>query len=348
MFSKLFQLLFGHFRTKLLALVIALAIWFYAKGQVTRELPLEMALKVVPPPGYALVYQSRETARARLEGPEFLISRLRSETVASPPGLTKRLAEDEVEGGWATLSVTPEWLQLPLPQRDLVQLKFTSIQPENVQVFVSPAQQKVLPVEPDIRGTPPPGLRLEEPVTAVPPQIEVSGPAAAVNRLESIATEPIPVWNVQAGLVSKPYDLISETEVELPNGQRVTVSLRLEQTNVTIRLNVTRESRQEKTLEGVRLAPLTRFKFPYEVMLEEPVQNIVVTVAGPGEKVGKLSPADVLAYVDLRKLPDEPIQPGAEGRYQELVRISRPPELADCEFRVTPERITIVLKNPAE
>ena len=348
MFSRLFQLIFGHFRTKLLALVIALAIWAYAKGQVTRDLPLTLTLKVVPPAGYSLVYQNRDTAAVRLEGPEYLISRLRAETAASPPTLTRRLEENEVEDGWATLRVTSEWLQLPLPQRDLVQLRFARIQPENVQVFVSPQVQKVLPVKPDIKGKPPEGLQLEEPVTAVPPQVEVSGPAVAVNQLSAVPTEPIRVWNWRAGTLREPRNLINETEVELPNGRVVTVSLRLGQTSVIVPLNVTRESRREKTLEDVPLAPLVRFEFPYDVRLEETAEQIAVTVSGPADKVSKIAAEDILVYVDLRKLPDEPIQPGAEGRYQELVRVSRPPEMADCEFRPRPERVTIVLKNPSE
>jgi hypothetical protein len=205
-------------------------------------------------------------------------------------------------------------------------------------------------VKPSVAGSPPAGLLIEGTPVAAPAQVTVRGPEVALNQMEEIPTEDVPVWSMRAGeqRTSRPA-LLSSREITLPGGENVTVKLTLSERNANVTVRVTGEAPLETTFENLplRMLPPTR-GFPYEIELEEANKTVDVTLVGPSDSLKTLARDRVLAYIDVSGLGSEAIEPGASAPYSELVTLGLPPDVRVDSYRITPERITFVLKNPGE
>jgi len=348
MLSKLGQILFGHFKMKAIALLIALGIWFYADARVTRTMSLDTAIEILPPDGYARVYQDRTSAHLRIAGPEFLISRIEREARQEPPRMRCAVAESSLEDGHVRLTVRPEWLQLELTPQEMIQLKFSNIAPATVTAFVSPVVEAMKPVRVVVSGSPPCGFRVEDDPVTAPRQVRVRGPAVAVNSIESIPTERIPVWDLRAGEHRKPLQLESTVSVGLGQGLEVAVPLDLSESRVVARINITEETREERTFQQLPLCFMTPQGFPYDYEVQDGSTSVSVTVKASPSALARLDAASVRPYVDLSALGEEQIAPGESGLYKEPVRVALSGDVDYDALRVIPDRVTLLLKNPAE
>jgi len=347
MFKRLYGALFDNFRLKLLALAIALGIWFYANSRLLDEVPVTAAIVITPPPGYALVYQSDRTARLRAEGPRSLVTTLREEMLQDVVRMKYEMTAQDLQDGWATLEVQPDWLRLGLHDWEFVQLRFRAVTPRTVRVFVSPIVEKVLPVQVALGGEPPEGLRIEGRPATAPAQVLVRGPAIAVETMESVRTEEVPLWQLTAGVYEEPRILRREQQVTLDDGQRVTVPLELGDSTALVRLRLTGETVAEQVFPALPLNFLVPLQFPYEVQVEDTERTVAVTVRAPGADLKGLNSQNVRPYVDLTGLADEAIAPGASAPYREAVVVHLPPQVAASSVQVDPPLVTVLLKNPA-
>lgn len=348
MLSKIGQVLFGHFKMKALALLIALGVWFYANARVTRTIPLDADVEILPPEGYARVYQDRTTAHLRIAGPEFLISRLEEEARQNPPRLRYALAESALEDGYAELAVRPEWLQFELTPQEMVQLRFPAIDPATVTVFASQIVEEMKPVEVAISGSPPRGFRVEEDPITAPRQVRVRGPAVALNAIESISTERVPVWDLRGGDHRKPLQLEAVVNVNLPEGQVVSVPVDLSESRVVARIRIVEETREERTFQDLPLRFMAPPGFPYEYQVQDGSTKFSVTVKAPPSSLTRLDASSVRPYVDLAPLAEEQVAPGETGLYREPVRVDLGTGVDYETIRVTPDRVTLLLKNPGQ
>ena len=62
----------------------------------------------------------------------------------------------------------------------------------------------------------------------------------------------------------------------------------------------------------------------------------------------RLSAERIRAFVDLSSLQTERIEVGASHPYQEDVHVELPSDAGQVEAVPSPERITLLLKNPAD
>ncbi|MHC4480485.1 MAG: CdaR family protein, partial [Planctomycetota bacterium] len=194
MLKKALRAIFGNFRLKAWALLIALGIWFYANSRLTEEELARASVDISPPPGHELLFQSQKSAQVVIAGPRALLSRVRSELNQNYLRLSYNLTEQDLDEGWAALRIRPEWLQPGLLERDFVQLKFREITPEHTRVFASPIIERTLPVNIRTLGRPAPGYRLAPEAEATPSEVTVRGPAVAVAAMGFVATEEVPVY----------------------------------------------------------------------------------------------------------------------------------------------------------
>ncbi|MFO8006262.1 MAG: hypothetical protein R6V05_00845 [Candidatus Brocadiia bacterium] len=347
MLKKIGQVLFGNFRMKLLAAVIAVGIWFYANGRVTQTASFECRIRVVPPEGYSLVYKSHESGMVRIAGPGFLLARIRSELTNDTVTLRRQLRPDDLQEGWASLSVGADWLDLSLTEREMVQLRFPAITPGAVQVAASPMTRATRPVEPVLTGRPPEGLYVRGTPTVTPSEVTVEGPAMALDALESVLTEEVPLWDMATGYHRRARPLRSQVDVQLPNGETVTVPLMLSDSRAVVALRIAEEERETRTFEDQPLTLWVPQEFPYSSELEGGPQSVTVTVEAGRDVVGRIEPAQVRPYVDLTPLAQEELEPGGTGLYQEPVKVHLPTWAADASVTAEPDRVNIRLQNPA-
>ncbi len=345
MLKKALSAIFGNFRLKLMALIISVGIWFYADNRLAQEAPVTASLEINPPPGYVLFFQDERSARMQIVGPRSLVSRL--QLAQNYLRLTRNLTEHDLKDGWAALRVEPDWLLPNLPEREFIQLKFRSILPATVRVFASPSEKRLMPVEVKASGDPPPGFRLLEPVSVSPSEVEVTGPAVALDALSAIATEELPLWNVRTDS-HLPLALQNQVEVVLDDGTRATATLKLTPARVVARVYVTGEPEEQRTFEGLLVVPMQPPGFPYEAQLVEGEARVTVTVSASPENLRKLQPESVKAYVNLSALASEQIPVGGSALYPEPVRVQLPPDVTYSTARADPVRVTLRLNNPAE
>ncbi|MHC4591895.1 MAG: YbbR-like domain-containing protein, partial [Planctomycetota bacterium] len=309
--------------------------------------PARAALEITPPPGYELLYRSEQTVRFTIMGPRALVSKFGAELNQNFLKLVYNLTEADLRNGWATLPVSPDWLRPPPPERDLVQLKFRQISPEEVRAFVSPVKERKLPVEVRASITAAQGFRLAEPPSSSPAEVSVRGPAIAVDAKESIATEKLIRYDIR-GDVHQQLKLMEEMPVLLDNGESVTVPLEVTPPSVTADVYVAGEKEREQVFENIPVLIRMPPDFPYVVELNGAENAVTVTVIASPANLRKLKRGFVKAYVDLESLAKESIEPGADAPYNEGVQVQLPRDVSYSAATARPEQVTLLLKNPAE
>jgi hypothetical protein len=347
MISKALKAIFDNFRLKLWALVISMGIWVYASSQITEEATFRAALHIIPPPGYAVVYQSDASARVTVAGPRFLLARLRSDLSENHLTLTHDLADSEAVGGWATLKIVADWLMPRLPEREYVQLRLREAIPAELKVLTDRIKQRALPVVVRASVQTAPGFRLAEGPSCSPSHVQVRGPAAAVDALEAVSTRELTLYDIQAD-VQQEVSLQTDVEVALDNGERASVPVEVDPPKVTARIRVSGEEEQEQVFEQVPVWLLAPPQFPYVAELPPGAAEVSVVVRASPTNLRRLRRESIRAYVDLAKLAAEPIEPGSSHPYTEKLRVSLPPDVTAGMARAQPDEVTLRLKNPAQ
>lgn len=169
----------GDWGLRLLALGIALGIWFNASVEdrlVSSEKVVEANIIYNRPRGFIILNQLR-SVNVRLLGSRRAIRQL------SPYQVDVQVELPRQEGA-VTVHLDPDDVLAPQG------LEVVSIDPPSIQVVLEEEITARVPVVPRIAGEPAGKARAGEPEVS-PNQVLVAGPRSIVGRLESITTDPI-------------------------------------------------------------------------------------------------------------------------------------------------------------
>lgn len=167
---------------KLISLLLAILLW--GTINVTErdaerivELPvslrkLQQGLIVTNPPG--------KPVTITLRGPRTILDHVDEHTSRVSVDLSS------IGPGDARIELNTDMVRPELPRR----LKVLRMEPARVKLKIDRLVRRSLPVRADLAGTPALGFMVAE-SRVVPDQVEVSGPAAKVDELKEIPTEPI-------------------------------------------------------------------------------------------------------------------------------------------------------------
>jgi YbbR domain-containing protein len=165
---------------RLLALAIALGIWFNASVEdrlVSSEKVIEAGIAYNRPSGFILV-NSVQNVNVHLKGSKKAIRQLNPYMVQVQVELSQR------QVGPATVSLSPENVLAPDG------LEVVSIEPPTIQVDLEREVTQRLPVVPKLVGKPAAGTAAGEP-EVFPNQVLVSGPEPMLARTDSLSTVPL-------------------------------------------------------------------------------------------------------------------------------------------------------------
>jgi len=341
MLKKLSRAVFGNLKLKLLALVISLAVWFYAARQVTEELDLFVPVHIQTTPGYQILKQSSEFVRLRIAGPQSLAGRLRTESAQGYLKMSPALNQEQLRKGRARLRAEPAWLNIP--ESELIQLRVTYQSPSEITVYVSPITERTLPVREQLMGEPRTGFEIVG-TSVVPSRVKVRGPELALERLEYIQTQPLVIWNIDSDFRRDDVALLTEDTVELDNGEEAPVQLQLSSKTVSVKVAVSAQE-QERPFEDVPVEFLMPLAFPFEVEIPPEERSISVIVRGLPHNLERLRPESFRAYIDLRDLANEKIPVGGSHPYKENVTLHLMGDVPVSSARAVPDRVTIKLKH---
>jgi YbbR domain-containing protein len=308
------EALFDNLGAKLMALVMAMALWLYATGRHTGELNGTVSIEVLYPPGYTLLSQSVTEVNVRLKGPknsiDYISDLMRDRKVVARCGITVEGGEkkDIVE---ETLVLDKKSLSLP------PEIKVESISPNRVKLAMSRLEKKSLRVQLQKRGEPAPGYSVASEFF-YPFEAQVTGPAGVLKDATTIMTVPIDLSNLTPEQNRTfPWRVALEQVVTVNReGDTITVPVVHEgdvKINVWLELAEERESR---TFEKVGVKVLEPPDFPFKVKLHE--EHVSLKVKGPKLVLDKMSPPEV--YIDVSGLE-------TPGPYKQPIRCNLPPQI---------------------
>ena len=188
MFRKFFHAVFHDFWLKLVAVAIAVLIWYGLARDPVAEVAFNVPIEFRHPPddleysvGFSGNVTKRDvipTAEIRVRGPERILRQLTYANIH--PVL-------DLQGagvGERTYTLTPTNIQLP-PEIEVVR-----VIPSQLQIAFDKRAYRLVEVRPRVLGTFASGYRIAQ-VKTQPDKIEIVGPAHRVQLIDSVLTDPV-------------------------------------------------------------------------------------------------------------------------------------------------------------
>lgn len=266
--------------TKLLALVLAIGLWYYAVGeekvQITRSVPLKIELQNAT---LSVLHVSSENLQVTLAGERNLLNQMTSDEVVA----VHKIGSEVEKAGEYSFRIEAREIRLPKPQIQVVDIK-----PEVVQITLDEVIVEKLKVKPNFVGEPAFGYKIKtSEIQLNPNEILIKGPKDEIRKLEFVSTGPI-------DLVGRIRGFRQMSWVELPEKLQALSDPRIE-----VQVPIQEEYEEMKFADiAFKVLASTETNYWYEVK----PPKVSFAVRGSKRHLEKLTPESLLAYVDLSKL----------------------------------------------
>ncbi|MGH9369635.1 MAG: CdaR family protein [Thermoanaerobaculia bacterium] len=205
--------------SKLLALAIAVAVWFSLSGERrerTSERSYHIPLSIVNiPPRSLIASPMPASVDVRLRGPFTALRQLEPEKLEAVMDLS------DAQVGERVYRLTPEDVNVP-PDVEVIALA-----PQEIRFLLDTGAEREIPIAPVVTGEPAAGMRVAQ-VRADPALARVAGPAGALSRMTSIATVPVSVAGREKSFSTPAAVLAAGPGLRVRERQVVTVTVALE------------------------------------------------------------------------------------------------------------------------
>jgi YbbR domain-containing protein len=341
MFKKFMGIFCSNYQAKLIALAIALVIWYYANSRPKEEITINVPLHIDVPDGYELVYQSHPRVQMRIIGSHSLIQRRQEESRQNYLSMSVRLDREDFSDGLVELEVDAGWLNVP--ESEFVQLDVGNLNPTTVRVYVSEIVERTMPVSVTVYGEPRTGYDVGS-YYAMPDSVSVRGPAIALDQMSEISTEEISIWDARDNL-RRMVPLQTKESIDIAGEGAVWVTLNPDPPRVAVNVEIVSE-RKERTYDDIPVQLLMPPDFPYEASIAEGESSVSVVIEGIPQQVESIRAEDFHVYVVLGGLSGEEIAPGASHPYKQRVYVRLQQDSPVRIIKQYPDQVTVVLRNP--
>lgn len=201
---------------KILALAIALLVWFVLSAQRRErisERSYRIALSVVNIPGGTIIASPVPAAvDIRVRGPFTALRQV------DPEKLEAVIDLQDSSQGERLYRLAPEDINVP-PEIEVI-----AIAPVEVRIVLDAVAEKILPIVAKVTGKPAPGFIVTD--FAVEPRVaRIVGPSAALAKMSSVPTDPVSVDD-RSDSFSLPATVLADAPgVRVREGQVVTVTI---------------------------------------------------------------------------------------------------------------------------
>lgn len=203
---------------KLLALLLAVLLWFLVVGEERAEVGLTIPLELVNiPRNLVVVNNITQGIDIRVNGPRSLV---RSLTARS---LSKSLDLSNARSGTITFPISAEGIKLPRG------VTITRIHPPQVVVVLQKLGQKKVAVQARLTGKLPPGFEIVS-VRTKPEELEVAGPEEVMGGVETLFTKPIDLGGLRADLVQEIGVDFRSLQIRALRQENVEVEIKIKKT----------------------------------------------------------------------------------------------------------------------
>ena len=209
---------FRNLSLKLLALGIALLVWFVLSAQRRErisERSYRIALSVVNIPAGTIIASPVPAAvDIRVRGPFTALRQVDPEKLEAVIDLVGAARGERL------YRLAPEDINVP-PEIEVI-----AITPSEVRILLDSVAEKVLPIVANVTGTPAEGFAVSD-VSVEPRTARVAGPSTALSRMASITTDPVTVAE-RTDSFSIPATVLADVPgVRVREGQVVTVTVHI-------------------------------------------------------------------------------------------------------------------------
>jgi len=209
---------FRNLGPKILALAIALAVWFALSGERRErisERSYRIPLSLVNIPARTIVASPLPGAvDVRVRGPFTALRGLEPEKLEAVIDLLNATPGEKV------YRLAPEDINVP-PEVEVIALS-----PGEVRVVLDNVAEKLLPIVPALSGEVAAGSQVVD-VSVEPRVARVMGPATALGKMTGIGTEPVSLANRAATFSATTTVLPDAPGVRVRQGQVVNVTVRI-------------------------------------------------------------------------------------------------------------------------
>jgi len=283
---------------KLVALVLAIGLWFYAVGEesveVERMVPLEIHVQNKQ---MSVLKASVKNVRVKLVAPRTRISEIASEDIHA-----KHVVGQEVKtAGDYSFRLEAREIRVPSPG-----IRVLEINPSVVVVTLDEVIVQKLLVKPNFVGEPAYGYKVKEAEIRIDPNaLLVEGPKGKLEKMDAILTERI-------DLVGRIRSLRRTVKLDLPEGLRP-----LSEEMIDIMIPIKEES-GEKAFENI---PVKVLQSPGQGLnYDLSAQAVSFVLKGPQVTLEALTDEKILAYLDLSALKP--------GENETLVQLRIPEDIS--------------------
>lgn len=286
----------GNTLTKLMALVMAVALWLYAINRHTEDLTEIVKLSITIPEGITILEQSTEEITVHLRGPQNIIDNLEDmikERKIQAKYTVRKSPEEIDDQEKQTILITREQFNIPND------VKLISVYPEKVDLLLGKLQRKRLKVRLQKKGEPGVGYLIANEFL-FPGEVEVTGPLNVLKDVSSINTVSIDTGGITMEQNRTfPWRIGIEQKVNIVRGDK-NISVPVEcKEDVRVWLQVV-EQQGARVFEKVKIKVMRPAEYPYEIKMQDEFADI--KVKGPKLLLDKLTAEEVMLYIDVTSL----------------------------------------------
>ncbi len=282
---------------KLISLILAIGLWYYAVGEeaieIKRTVPLEI---VIENENISRLKTSATNIEVTLSVPRGMLSTMASETI----GVRHVIGQDVHTAGEYSFRLQDNDIELPAPY-----IRVIKIDPDVISITLDELITKKVEVSAAFYGEPAFGYKvIKEELQLNPNALLIQGPKAQLDLLDRINTKPI-------DLVGRIRSFRRNVELDFPaNVKPMTEDL------IDVLIPIREELGEEK-FEQVQVRML-KSAHENRKMIAAP-EFLSFSIKGSRAKLDALKKEEILAYLDVSKIEN--------GVHNLPVQLVLPPEL---------------------
>ncbi len=285
-----------NLRAKGMALIMAVALWFYAISKHTSEIKEDLQLTIKAPSGLTIMDTSSDTVTVGLSGPQNIIDKI-SEMI-NDKKINARVDIPEIndrkeDNFKKTIRLTRRNFNFPKSVR------LISLVPNEIELTLGRLESKYVKVQVQKKGIPALGYELNSEFF-YPREVLVTGPANILKETDTINTNVI---NIR-GITSEqnrtfPWVVGIENTISIVKDDKyISVPVKCSD-EINVWLHVA-EQLDTKMFDNVKVNVFHPINYAFKVKLKE--EYISLSLKGPKLMLDTLSSKDIMAYIDVSSL----------------------------------------------
>ena len=279
-----------------MAMIMALALWFYAINKHTGNIKEDIQLTINAPPGLTVLDTSSNMVTVGVSGTQTTIDRI-SDMIKDNKIKARfdipDISDVDEDNYKRTIRLTKRNFNFPR------EVRLSSIVPRKIDITLGRLESNYIKVQIQKKGVPAPGYEITSEFF-YPNRVLVTGPVNILKEADTINTSPLDL----SGITSEqnrtfPWSIDLEDFISVTrDGKYVSVPVQCdEKINVWFQVS---EQVDIKVFEKVKINVFHPVEYDFKVKLKEEYINL--SLKGPRLKLEALSPEDIMAYIDVSSL----------------------------------------------